>query len=236
MNDVKPLILIVEDDEDMALLNTRLLNRHGYETLIAFTAKQARLLAASHTPDLFVLDIELPDGNGMALCREFRASSDAPVMFLSGKSESSDKIMGLGLGGDYYLTKPYDRNEFVAVVQSLLRRAEQTKKKIDEVTVITKGSLTLKLNEGKAYVNDRDAELTQKEYALLLLLVQNDDKEVSSEQLYQSVWGMPMNNDANAVRLHISRLKKKIGSDDSPDFTIFTEYGKGYTFSSFSAK
>lgn len=236
MNDIKPLILIVEDDEDMALLNTRLLSRHGYETLVAFTAKQARLLAANHTPDLFVLDIELPDGNGMALCREFRANSDAPVMFLSGKSESSDKITGLGLGGDYYLTKPYDRDEFVAVVQSLLRRAEQTKKKIDEVTVITKGSLTLKLSEGKAYVNDRDAELTQKEYALLLLLVQNDDKEVSSEQLYKSVWGMPMNNDANAVRLHISRLKKKIGSDESPDFTIFTEYGKGYTFSSFPTK
>ena len=226
------LILIVEDDAEMAQLNARLLKRRGYDVLVAYNAAQARLIVQEHnkTPDLFVLDVGLPDGDGFSLCREFRRGNDAPVLYLTGRTETEDKIKGLGAGGDYYLTKPYDRNEFLAVVKSLLRRAEQARKKVDEASVITKGPLTLKLAESKAYIDGHDAELSSKEFAVLLILVQNEDKEVSYEQLYESVWGMPMHQNTSALRQQISRLKKKLDEENAEDFAIFTEQGRGYTF------
>lgn len=230
MSDRKPLILIVEDDEDMAQFNARLLQRQGYSTVVAYTAAEARLLFQENQPDLFVLDVVLPDGDGLSLCKEFRQKSDEPVLFLTGRSEISDKITGLRTGGDYYLTKPYNRNEFVAVIQSLLRRKEQTRKKIDEAFVIKRGPLTLLLSERKAYVSERDTALTPKEFAVLLMLVQNEDKEVSYEAIYEKVWGTPMNNDVNALRQQILRLRKKLDEENTDDFSIFNEHGRGYTF------
>jgi len=230
MSEQKPLILIVEDDEDMAQLNARLARRNGLDALAAYTAAEARALARDHSPDLFVLDVTLPDGDGLSLCREFRQNSDAPVLFLTGRSETSDKIMGLSSGGDYYLTKPYDKNELIAVIQSLLRRTEQTQKKIDETSVITKGSLTLDLRERKAFVSRKDAGLTLKEFAILLMLVQNEGHELSSDVIYKQVWGADMNIDTGLIRKNISIIKKKLGEERAKDFNIFTEYGKGYTF------
>lgn len=232
MNEQKSLILIVEDDEDMANLNSRLLKRQGYDTVVAYTAAEARIIAGGQSPfDLVVLDINLPDGNGFDLCREFRQNTDVPVLFLTGKSETKDKIKGLNNGGDYYLTKPYDKNEFLAVVQNLLRRVRQTQKKITETSVITKGPFTLRLVESRAYVNGRDAELSQKEFAVLLMLIQNEDKEVTYEQLYENVWGMAMNNNSSALRQQISRLKKKLDEENTDDFAILNKQGKGYTLS-----
>ena len=230
MNDGKPLVLIVEDDEDMALLNARLLNRRGCDTYIANTAAEALSFVSSNSPDLFVLDIEIPDGDGLSLCSELQMSSDAPVLFLTGRAETSDKIAGLSAGGDYYLTKPYDKNEFLAVIQSLLRRAKQTKEKLMEASIITKGSLSLNLDEKKAFINGHDAELTMKEFSVLLILVQNENKELSSEAIYKSAWGADMNIDTGLIRKHISMLKKKLGEEESADFNIFTEYGRGYIF------
>lgn len=229
-NDKKPLILIVEDDEVMAQFNARLLKRQGYDALVAYTASEARSLVRENAPDLFVLDIQLPDGNGFSLCEEFRRDTDAPVLFLTGKSETKDKVAGLSIGGNYYLTKPYDRNEFLAVINSLLRKEEQTRKKIAEGSVIKRGSLTLKLHENKAYVNDCDAELTAKEFAVLLMLVQNEDKELTCEQLYENVWGTVMNVDTGLIRKTISQIKKKLDIDEIDDFFIHTRYGGGYTF------
>ena len=227
---MKPLIMIVEDDRDMAQLNARLLTRHGYETIVANSATEARRYLQEAAPDLFVLDIGLPDCDGISLCTELRLQSDAPVLFLTGRSETDDKVEGLNAGGDYYLTKPYDRYELIAVVSSLLRRVEQTKKKLTETSVISRGPLTLKITESRAYVNGRDAELTSKEFAVLLFLVQNEEKELSGEIIYNTVWGTTMNNDANAVRLTISRLKKKLHEESVDEFAIFTKYGGGYTF------
>jgi len=230
MPEQKPLILIVEDNETIAELNARLLRRQGYETSVANTAAEALVLFKNNSFDLLVLDIMLPDGDGHSLCEEFRRKTDAPILFLTGKKEKEDKIKGFNSGGDYYLTKPYDRDEFLAVIGSLLRRVEMTREKITEVSVIVKASLTLKLDERKAYINGNDIQLTQKEFAVLLLLVQNESKELTNEQIYESVWGSKMNNDPHPIRLHISRLKKKLDEENSDDFSIFTEYGKGYTF------
>lgn len=230
MPEDKPLILIVEDDNDLARFNVRLLARLGYAAHIVYTLAEARAFIDHNRPDLYVLDIGLPDGSGLTLCEELKLKSDAPILFLTGKTETPDKIAGLGAGGDYYLTKPYDKEEFIAVVQSLMRRANQTREKIAGASVIEKGSLVLKLDERKAFVDGRDAELTMREFGVLLLLVQHDEEELSGETIYSNVWGAPMNNDSNALRLVISRVKKKLDEENASDFAILTRYGGGYSF------
>ena len=230
MSGCKPTVLLVEDDKDLARLNARLLKRQGYDVVVAYTAAEARAAVCDIPLDLFVLDIGLPDGNGLELCREFRDSSDAPLLFLTGRSGADDKISGLDSGGDYYLTKPYDKDEFIAIVRSLLRRAKQTQDKIAEATVICKGSLTLRLDERKAIVNDRDARLSQKEFSVLLMLVQSEGGELAYEHIYESVWGTSMHNDSSALRQLISRMKKKLDEENAVDFSILNEHGVGYTF------
>jgi DNA-binding response OmpR family regulator len=220
----------VEDDEEMARLNGRLLTRKGYEVLLAFNAAEARACVREHKPDLFVLDVMLPDGDGFALCEEFRLESDAPMLFLTGKKEPEDEMAGLTAGGDYYMRKPYERELLLTAIQSLLRRAEQTRQKIAEVTEITRGTLTLQIPQGKALVDGRDAELTPKEFAILLMLMQNENKELSDGAIYKSVWGMDMHGDNGALRRHISLLKKKLGEETADDFSIVSFYGGGYAF------
>jgi len=230
MSERNPLILIVEDDAEMARLNARFLKRQGYDVAAVNTAAEARAFFHIQMPGLFVLDIDLPDGDGFALCEEFRRDTTAPVIFLTGKTDTKDKVMGLRTGGDYYLTKPFDRDELLAVVQSLFRREEHSQKKIAEVSVIERGPLTLKLQESKAFVNGIDAELTHKEFAVLLVLIQNEDKELPYQTIYESVWGTAMYNDSSALRKQISRLKKKLDEENTDSFAILNEHGKGYTF------
>ena len=233
MSERKAVILIVEDDADMARLNSRLLSRNGYEVFVAGSAVEARAIVRTATPDLFVVDVGLPDGSGLELCKEIRENSDAPLMFLTGRTSVADKISGLDSGGDYYLTKPYDKDEFIAVIQTLLRRVDTMQKRINESKIISKGTLTLKLDERKAFVRDMDARLSQKEFSLLLLLVQNDNKELTYEYLYESVWGAPMYNDSAALRQLISRMKKKLDEENAEDFSVVNEHGVGYTFMHF---
>jgi len=228
MAEWKPLILIVEDNEKMAELNARLLERQGYEVHTAYTAAGARSLFSDKAPDLFVLDVGLPDGDGYVLCEEFKRKTDAPILFLSGKKGTEDKIKGLNTG-DYYLTKPYDRDEFIAIVRTLLRKVERMHEKITGAFTIEFGPLKLMLKENKALLNGRDAQLTLKEFAVLLFLAQNEDKEVSNEVIYRSVWGEDM-SDTGVIRKHISQIKKKLDMDNIDEIAIWTEYGRGYTF------
>jgi len=226
----KPTILLVEDDKVLAQLNARLLKRQGYHIVIAYTAAEARQQFAIKTPDLMVLDVSLPDGDGVTLCREFRRETDVPVLFLTGKSETKDKVAGLDSGGDYYLTKPFDSNEFLAVIHSLLRREQRIRELVSGSSVISKGSLMLNLDERRAYIDGNDTGLSPKEFTLLLLLVQNEDKEMTNEILYETVWNAPMINNTGAVRVHISNLKRKLGKENAKDFSIYNEPGKGYIF------
>jgi DNA-binding response OmpR family regulator len=230
MKEWKPLILIVEDSECMAVVTAGLLEEQGYDTVTAYNATEARTLVQHHTPDLMILDVMLPDGNGFALCEEFRQKTDTPILFLTGATETESKVTGLGIGGDYYMTKPYDHNEFIAVVKSLIRRETQTRSKIAGVFNIERGPLTINVHDGKVFVNGKDAELSHMEYAVLLMLVENEDKELTYDTLYEGVWNMPMYHNSNALRQQISRLKKKLGEEDTDAFSILNKSGKGYTF------
>ena len=211
MKEEKPIILVVEDETDVLRINARMLTRRGYTVYTAKNCRQAYERMEAPTPDLLILDIMLPDGE------RFRSTSDHPVIFLTGKGETCDKVEGLGHGGDYYLTKPYDPDELLAVADMLIKRHLQTKKK------------RLDIPKFKATVNGADAELTAKEFALLLLLVQSEDKEVPPHELYEKVWGTPSGEDIRTIRFHIKNLRRKIHADDANDYDIVSVYGKGYT-------
>ena len=170
---------MVEDETDVLRINARMLTHRGYTVYTAENCRQAYEKLTEPTPDLLILDIMLPDGSGYDICERFRSTSDHPVIFLTGKGETCDKVEGLGHGGDYYLTKPYDPDELLAVADRLIKRHLQTKQKHEQLTTIVKGALALDIPRTRATVNGVDAGLTVKEFALLLLLVQSEDKDVS---------------------------------------------------------
>ncbi len=226
MDMTKPTILIVEDEPEVLRINARMLKRRGYDVITAGTAEESYRLLSSVTPDMLILDIMLPDGSGYDICENFRRTSDNPVMFLTGKNEISDKVEGLGRGGDYYLTKPYSFDELIAVAERLLERHF----KAIRSDFIQKGSVTLEISKNKAFVDGKDANLTVKEFALLLLLVKNENRIFSPKELYEAVWGVPSADDTRTIRFHIGNLKKKINTENADDYDIVSVYGKGYFF------
>ena len=230
MTDYKPIVFVVEDEKDVLRINARMLSRHGYNVFTAENCHEAYKKLENTIPDLLILDIMLPDGSGYDICSKFRTISDHPVIFLTGKSDIYDKIEGLGKGGDYYLTKPYDPDELLAVADRLIQRHLQTQEKHQNLTVITRGPLVLDITRGRAIVNGNDAGLTSKEFLLLLLLVKNEDKEVSPNELYEKVWGLSAGSDTRTIRFHIKNIRKKINAENSNDFDIVSVYGKGYMF------
>ena len=216
MNEKKSLILMVEDEEQVLNTNCRMLQRRGYDVRTAQTVSEVCHQLEEQLPDLLILDIMLPD----------------PVLFLTGKSDIRDKVEGLQQGGDYYLTKPYNFDEFLAVIQMLLERQKRIEEKIKEKfqasRQITIGSLRLDLSDGHAYLNNTDTGLTRTEFSLLRLLAENQEKIFSAKELYEAVWGSCAGTDTNTVRRHIFNLRVKIGAEDTDEYDIVSVYGKGY--------
>jgi DNA-binding response OmpR family regulator len=147
MGQTAATILIVEDEPEVLDINARMLKRRGYDILTASSVEESYRCLASVTPDMLILDVMLPDGSGYDICQQFRLKSDNPVIFLTGKTKSSDKVEGLGYGGDYYLTKPYSFDELLAVAERLLSRYFKTKEKHERLEWITKRSVTLDIQK-----------------------------------------------------------------------------------------
>ena len=215
-------ILLVEDNERITSGNIWLFERQGYDTSSALTLEEARAKVNDRRPDIIVLDIMLPDGSGLDFIRELRESekSDIPVLFLTGLTTKEDILEGLKSGGDDYLTKPYDFDELLARVEALLRRSAR----IPEV--ITKGRLSLDITAGVASLDSADLLLTQKEFALLLVFVQNEGRLLSAEYLYEKVWKAPMSKDDSALKNAVSKLRKKLTASGQK---ISASRGAGYT-------
>ena len=230
MNEKKSLILMVEDEEQVLNTNCRMLRRRGYDVRIAQTAAEACHQLEEYLPDLLILDIMLPDGNGLDICRRFREKTMRPVLFLTGKGDVRDKVEGLQQGGDYYLTKPYNFDEFLAVIQMLLARQKRLEENFQASRQIMIGSLRLDLSDGHAYLNDIDIGLTRTEFSLLRLLAENQEKIFSPKELYEAVWGSCAGTDTSTVRRHIFNLRVKIGAENTDEYDIVSVYGKGYLF------
>ena len=168
-----------------------------------------------------MLDILLPDGDGVALCREIKQEYDVPILFLTAMGENEDIVKGLTAGGDDYLTKPYDLEVFMARVEARLRAAHPKER------AVRFGPLRLNLLSGRAYIGETDLNLTQKEFAALPYLARHPNRSVSAQELYEAVWQQPMGADPHAVRMTISRLKQKLGGEDAR-VTVNSYRSSGY--------
>jgi len=201
------LILLVEDNEQILRGNEWMLKRRGFEVAAALTLAEAKQRLAERTPDAIILDIMLPDGSGLDFMRQLRKESDIPILLLTGLTTSQDVIRGFSCGGDDYLSKPYDFGVLLARVEALLRRAALIPK------TLTKGALKLDIMASRAYLDGGDLLLSPKEFALLLLMAQNEGNLVSTEYIYDSIWKQEQPADTSAVRTAVSRLRKKLGGD-----------------------
>ena len=223
MSDKKPVVFMIEDDPGMLFLNRTNLARHGIETISAESLSKAREML-SKPFDLILLDILLPDGNGLDFVPEIRAVTDVPILMLTSKREEADIVKGLLGGGDDYMTKPFRNEELCARIAALLRRAEMVK---THGRKVTKGLLKLDTLTGRAYLSGEDLLLTQKEFALLLMLAQNEGKLLPKEHLYETIWNQPMAGDDRAVRKQLSKVRSKLAGSG---YSISVSRGEGYCF------
>lgn len=215
-------ILLVEDNPHIMKINTEALTMYGYEILQAASAEECRQAMRWHPVDLVVLDIMLPDRNGVALCRELKEQYHVPILFLSALGESQDVVAGLRAGGDDYLSKPYDLEVLAARIEARLRQ-ERTGSRY-----VSYGSLRLDLLSGTGYLSGTNLLLTQKEFAVLLLLVHNAGKTVSKQEVLREVWNTDVEDDNRPLWTLISRLRRKLNSQDSR-IEISSKRGDGYT-------
>ena len=214
-------ILLVEDNPHIIKINSELLKLRGYDVLQAETIAKAKDQLRWHNVDFIVLDIILPDGSGLDLCRELKAHLNIPILFLTALGENQDVVDGLRAGGDDYLAKPYDFEVLIARIEARLRSAADVHRyflycclKIDTV------SLT-------GYVKNVDIQLTQKEFSILLILAKNAERKVTQSELMREVWGEESDKENRALWTLISRLRKKLNSEVSR-LEISSLRGGGY--------
>jgi len=212
-------ILLVEDDLNVQLFNKELLEGRGFAVITVLTLSEAELAVSKHTPDAIVLDIGLPDGNGLEFLRKLRKTSKIPVLLLTGYGKDEDIIAGFESGCNDYLAKPYTFEVFLVRLKNLLQGVERLP---DTISI---GALNLDLLAHRALIDGNDLFLTDKEFSLIHLLVQNEDKVMEADTIYEKIWGQPMAGDRNALQVAITRLRKKL---EPAGYSIVSLRGKGY--------
>ena len=227
-------ILIIEDDELIAELERDYLEINGFETEIAMTGDKGLELALNKEFDLILLDLMLPSKDGFQICREIRNSKEIPIIMVTAKKESIDKIRGLGLGADDYIVKPFDPSELVARVNAHLSRYDRLttveKKEDTELGVINFGRLKILTQAWRVYVDEKEVKFANKEFELLLFLATNPNIVFSKTTLLDRIWGLDCFGDVATVTVHINRIREKIEVDCSNPKFIETVWGAGYRF------
>ncbi|MED1424320.1 response regulator transcription factor [Bacillus altitudinis] len=230
MPKVQNKVLIIDDEKEILELINTVLTREGIDqVLTASTARDGLTQFHQEQPDLVILDIMLPDGEGYDICKQIRDVSHVPIIFLSAKGEESDKIVGLAIGGDDYITKPFSPKEVAYRVKAQLRRSSYLQPSQAE-SVIKKGPFELNEQQAELTKNGAAIELTPKELMLMTYFLQHPNRVISKETLYQTVWGEDFFGSDNTVMVHIRRLREKIEhSPSTPEFLV-TVKGLGYKF------
>lgn len=225
----KPLILVVEDDTPVRNLITTTLKTNDYRYLSAPNGKTAILEASSHNPDIVLLDLGLPDMDGVEVIRNIRSWSNLPIIVISARSEDNDKIEALDAGADDYLTKPFSVEELLARLRVTQRRLSfMTTQMLEASSVFVNGGLRVDYAGGCAYLNNQGLHLTPIEYKLLCLLCKNVGKVLTHTFITQHIWGRSWDNDVASLRVFMATLRKKLEPDaDSPQY-IQTHIGVGY--------
>lgn len=225
----KSLVLVVEDDTSVRNLITTTLKVHDYRYLTAPNGQAAILEALSHNPDIVLLDLGLPDMDGVAVIEKIRSWSNTPIIVISARSEDTDKIDALDAGADDYLTKPFSVEELLARLRVTQRRlAMMQKESPTEAAVFTNGQLRVDYAAGCAYLNDEELHLTPIEYKLLCLLSKNVGKVLTHTFIMQNIWGNSWDNDIASLRVFMATLRKKIEKGQNSTQYIQTHIGVGY--------
>jgi two-component system KDP operon response regulator KdpE len=219
-----PLVLVVEDELPVRRFLRAALAGQGYRVEEAGTVAEAEQLAPRHTPDLFLLDLGLPDGDGIALTRRFREWSRAPIIVLSARGREEDKVNALDGGADDYLTKPFSVNELLARLRVALRHAQASP---DQRAVFEVGPLRIDLARREVTLNGAEVRLTPTEYRVLALLAHHAGKVLTHRQILDEVWG-PKATEAHYVRVQIAEIRKKIEDEPARPRLLVTEPGVGY--------
>lgn len=225
----RTLILVVEDDKSVKNLITTTLKAHDYRFLSACNGEMAILDASSHNPDIILLDLGLPDLDGVEVIRRIRSWSNVPIIVISARSEDTDKIEALDAGADDYLTKPFSVEELLARLRVTQRRLLMMKQdSVSEASVFVNGELRIDYAAGCVYLGETELHLTPIEYKLLCLLARNAGKVLTHTYITQNIWGSNWENDVASLRVFMATLRKKIESrPDSPQY-IQTHIGVGY--------
>ncbi|MGP7819349.1 response regulator [Niallia sp. 01092] len=233
-------ILIVDDDDDIKEVLRLYLHKEGFQIFCAHNGYEALTIMDMQEPDLIFLDIVLPDLDGFEICQLIRKKTDVPIVFLSSKEEDIDKILGLRIGGDDYITKPFSPGVLIARIKSHLRRSRQHRSKLNDnkknetrESVLSFPELSIDLESCVVKRNNTTISLSTKEFQLLCLLAKNPDRVYPIEQLFQNIWGEDSLGDNRTVMVHISNLRKKIEIDPSKPMYILTVRGIGYKFNGF---
>lgn len=230
-------IIIIEDDRAIAEIERDFLEIEGFDVTICSDGTTGLKLLQAEQYDLILLDLMLPGMSGIEICKTIRGRIDIPILMVTAKTEESDKIRGLGLGADDYISKPFSPTELVARIKAHLAQYERLKNgngkdgtksgKSEEIQV---GSIKVNLMTHRVFVGEQEQELKNKEYELLVFLMSNPDIVFSKEHLYERIWGMDAFGDLKTVAVHINRLRDKIEKDpQNPDY-IQTVWGAGYRF------
>lgn len=226
MTEQGPLVLVVEDERQMLRFLRATLTSHGYRLLEAETAAEAVRLASSHNPDLILLDLGLPDADGIDVTRRLREWSRTPIIVLSARGRDDDKVEALDAGADDYLTKPFSVNELLARMRVALRHAGAAGAAAAPVFEV--GPLRIDLSRREVQVEGREVRLTPIEYKLLTLLARHAGKVLTHRQILKEVWGPGREGQTHYVRVHMAELRKKIEADAARPRIIVTEPGVGY--------
>ena len=226
MNSPARTVLVVDDEPTLVAALKYNLEREGYRVLTAADGGAALEVARSRRPDLLVLDLMLPVMDGLEVCRALRREMSVPILMLTAKGEEIDKVVGLEIGADDYVTKPFGMRELLARVRALLRRAEPTA----ETEVLATGDLEIDLKRREARRDGRPLELKPKELELLLYFVRNRGRAFTREQLLRDVWGYDFLGDSRTVDVHIRWLRQKIEAEPAKPVRLITVRGVGYRF------
>ena len=224
-------ILIAEDDEDIVGLLKLYLEKDGYELILAKDGEEAFEKILQNDISLAILDIMMPKMNGYELTKKLREITQIPILILSAKNQDSEKILGLDLGADDYLTKPFNPLEVIARVRSLLRRSYEFKvENVEENNIITLGEITLDDNSRIIRKNGEEIQFTATEYKILALLMKKPGRVFTKAQIYECINGEYYQSDDNSLMVHIYRIREKVESDSKNPMYVKTVRGLGYKF------
>lgn len=216
-------ILIVEDDNELSVLLTDFLRAEGYTVSAVESGERAVQLFERYGARLVVLDINLPDMNGFAVCSKLRENADTPILIVSARTDKEDKLNGLDLGADDYIEKPYDIDILLAKIKGIFKRRYQR-------SMLSASGVTLNLANRTAEIDGKPVELAAKEFDLLALLIENQGKALKKEYLFSTIWGSDSDSELQTLNVHINRLRQKLGDDPKNASRLLTVWGVGYKF------